>query len=176
MKKDINMKSAISSMKKIEDAKRYIKSSDDSCKTDATSWMLESLNERRQELTVEKDKYIKATQKLQNEINDVQKRSKVRTITVDQIVNTLIEIDNLLEIPVKAKEGLFVEVDVNAQNFPRAYKYTPESTHFYAAFSKGSWRVVDIRRETTLREKSRIVIHHTTESKNALIERFSCIE
>lgn len=176
MKKDINMKSAISSMKKIEDAERYIKSSNDSCKTNPTTWMLESLNKRRQELAVARDKYNTATQKLQDEINEVQKRSKVRTVTVDQIVNALIEIDNLLEIPVKAKEGLFVEVDVNAQNFPRAYKYTPESTHFYAAFSKGSWRVVDIRRETTLREKSRIVIHHTAASKEALIERFSCIE
>jgi hypothetical protein len=58
---------------------------------------------------------------------------KVRKITVQDIFDTTLDILawlNQYKIPLKVRKGLKFNVDIHAQVFPRAYKYTPESTHF----------------------------------------------
>lgn len=106
-------------------------------------------------------------------LDEAQGRAKVRTIKTTDIISALAEIEDTLSIRKKAMDGIRVEVDLNAQDFPNAYKYRPESTIFSALYKNGAWRVTDIGRYPTHRASCRISVIHTDASKNALIERFS---
>ena len=108
---------------------------------------------------------------IKNAIEDVEKMARVRTITAEKLIETLADIDKTLGISKKAKEGIKISVDINAQKFPRAYKGIPESTQFTAEFKGGSWRITGIKRAQC--RTARIVIEHTEASKAALIGRFT---
>lgn len=148
-------------------------------------WRSTSSNSYLSELTkarIEKEKNdalaaydaaIGSETKLAQILEDVQRRSKVRTIDVAAIIDSLVEIEDELDISKKAMEGITVHVDRNAQDFPSAYKYVPESTHFEAVYKNGSWRVTKVSRDVTLRARQRITITHTEESKAALLARFT---
>ena len=107
-------------------------------------------------------------------LTEVQKRCTARTISEDDIVRTLIEIEDDLKISKKAMDEIVAEVDINAQSFPSAYKYIPESTHFLARYKSGSWRLTRLGRNTTKSPKSAIRLLLTDAAKEALIKRFTC--
>lgn len=46
----------------------------------------------------------------------------------------------------KSMEGLTVRVDMNSQNFPKAYHGVPMSTQFVLTYKKRSWRFVRAER------------------------------
>jgi len=79
-------------------------------------------------------------------MDDAQGRATARTIDLDDILTAARRIENALNIPKKYLEGLVYSVDMNAQDFPRAYNYVPESTHFTLTYKNGTWRVSDIVR------------------------------
>lgn len=106
-------------------------------------------------------------------LDEVQKRCKARTICADGIVQALCFVEDELRISKKSMDGISVEIDLNAQHFPNAYKGIPDSTQFSARFKNGYWRVTDIRRAECRAPGRAYVIHHTDESKAALIERFT---
>ena len=106
-------------------------------------------------------------------LDEVQSKCKVRTINALDVVSALFTVEEKLDISKKALDGVSVCIDLNAQDFPNAYKFTPESTVFYATFKGGHWSVTDIRREQTHRPSRAYVITHTDASKAALIDRFS---
>lgn len=110
--------------------------------------------------------------KLQAELDAVQKRTTERNITIDDIVSALLEIEEKLSIPKKSMNGIRVFVDCNAQSFPNAYKYTPKSTQFWAVYRNGSWRVDEIARYKVCSPSFRVQVQHTEESKKALLKRF----
>lgn len=105
-------------------------------------------------------------------IKEAEGRASARTITAEEILSTLIRIEDDLHISKKAMNGINVTVDINSQSFPKAYKYTPESTHFSAEYKNGSWRLTDIYR-AECKSSFHIHIEHTEESKKAIIERLS---
>ena len=111
--------------------------------------------------------------KLQAELDYVQRRSRVRTITAEEIIRCLIDIEDELGVPKAAMEEITVDVDLNSENFPSAYKGRPESTQFCAIYRNGSWRITDIYRNYTRRFNQRVIVNHTETSKKALIDRFS---
>lgn len=83
-------------------------------------------------------------------IDEVQKRSKVRTISAYDIIDTCKDLDKLFEIvPKKHRDGITSEVDPNAQTFPGAYrrKGIPESTQFRLMYKNGTWRLTDVCRK-----------------------------
>ena len=43
-------------------------------------------------------------------------------------------------------KGISVTIDVNAQNFPATYSYTPESTIVKAVYKNCNWKITDIYR------------------------------
>lgn len=88
--------------------------------------------------------------KLDQIIKEAEGRATARTITVDDIVNALEEAEEyLLRLSTKKDSvGTIVFVDVNAQRFPRAYHYTPESTQFTAEVTKSGWKVTKVSRWT----------------------------
>lgn len=119
---------------------------------------------------------IEAARLLGAELDAVQARAKVRTVTPCEIVEALHDLQKHLDIPKKALEGVKVHFDLNAQAFPSAYKYTPESTHVSAEFKGGSWRVYDISREECRRPSFKFTVTHTDASRAALLQRFTAIE
>lgn len=117
-------------------------------------------------------KNANAMEKLKAELDLVQKRTTARNITVEDIVSALAEVESVLSIPKKSMDGIRVSVDCNAQSFPNAYKYIPESTQFFALYKNGSWRVYNFGRCRVCAPSRRIVIDHTEASKKALLSRF----
>lgn len=110
---------------------------------------------------------------IESALNEAQSKAKVRTITVDDIIYYLWKTEKTLNIPKSALDGVSVEIDPNAQNFPNAYKGMPESTIFTAIYKSGSWKIQSIRRDRTKSEKQQIVVNHTEASKKALIDRLT---
>lgn len=114
-----------------------------------------------------------AMQKINEELDIIQAKSRVRTITAKDVKEWLEHVERTLSITKKALDGVKVIIDPNAQEFPSAYKYTPESTQFTATFKNGSWRIENIERARCGKIHCRII--HTEESRAAIIERFSSI-
>lgn len=110
---------------------------------------------------------------IKSALNEAQSKAKVRTISVDDIIYYLWKAEEALSIPKSALNGVSVEIDPNAQNFPNAYKGIPESTIFTAIYKSGSWKIQNIRRDRTKSEKQQIVVNHTEASKKALIDRLT---
>ena len=109
------------------------------------------------------------------ELAKVQERAKARTISAERILLTLTDVEETLDIPKKAMNGITVTIDDNAQHFPNAYKGIPESTRFTATYKNG-WRVTDICRAPTRSPSNRVTVDHTDDSRAALIKRFTAWE
>lgn len=89
-------------------------------------------------------------EKLQAALDEVQKRCSARTIKAQDIVDVL----NEIKVPKKHLDGTKVYWD-GAEKFPNAYKYRPESTHWWAENVKGRWYVLGIDRGTCPNRSSR---------------------
>lgn len=87
--------------------------------------------------------------KIETAIAEAEGRATVRCVSFENIVSACDHIEKVLGIPKKYLEGVSYSVDLNAQNFPKAYKFTPESTHFVVEYSKGKWRLVKVQRDRT---------------------------
>lgn len=81
-------------------------------------------------------------------IEQAEGRSTARKITYKDIVRALEEVEeHITRFSTKTDAiGTVVHVDWNAQKFPNAYKYTPESTHFDAELKSGGWKITKIYR------------------------------
>ena len=106
-------------------------------------------------------------------IKNAEGRSRVRTIEPADIHEALTEIENALSIPKKYMKGVKCKVDANAQHFPSAYKYAPESTWFEAEYRSSGWFVTNIYRYKTAAPSERIHVYHTEESKAAVVKRLT---
>ena len=64
----------------------------------------------------------------------------------DELMGIIADInDRLNGINKNALDGTVVDYTF-AQKFPRAYKYTPDSTHFKLTYKRGEWRISGIGR------------------------------
>lgn len=109
------------------------------------------------------------TEKLLAAIVEAEGRATVRVITPDDISNAIIIIEKKLSIPKKYMDGVSAEVDYNAQQFPNAYKYTPESTFFDAINKKGIWYITSIYRGRTRGTSHAIAINLTDAAKAEML-------
>lgn len=106
-------------------------------------------------------------------LEEVQKRCSCRTITVEEVQNKLNEYFNELGISKKNMIGTIIkDCDLNAQSFPSAYKYTPESTHISAEYKSKGWVITDIWRGKTNAPSKVIISELSTTAKEALIEKY----
>ena len=106
----------------------------------------------------------------------VQSRATARTIAPADMVNALAAVEKRLGISKKALEGCRVDIDVNAQTFPRAYEYTAESTQFGAVYMHGGWRVTYVGRNKCNGPSRRYVVDLTDAAKTAIIDRCTVFE
>ena len=107
-------------------------------------------------------------------IAEAQGKARERTISAISVILALSQVERTLDIPRSRLDGIRVDADLNAQAFPRAYKYPAMSTAFTAKYRNGSWRLTDVERRYC-RRSPKIAITHTEQSKEALIDRFSAM-
>lgn len=112
-----------------------------------------------------------AYKKLSAELAEVQKRCTARTISPWDIIAEVDDLKNTLNVSIKALEGIRAEIDTHAQKFPNAYKYTPESTHYFIEVIKGSFYVTEIKRSRT--RTNVYEVYHTQNSAAAIVARFT---
>lgn len=166
LKKEINTKELMNKYEKLYFADSDIKSVNNHPDIYSTK--------RKQELfenykTAKKD-FEAAAEKLTDAIIAAEGRSRERTITAFDICSILQKYTRKLDITKKAMEGTKITVNINAQSFPKAYKYTPMSTKFKAEFRGGSWRITDIYRDEC--GEVRVNSQLSEEAKNAAFEKF----
>ena len=106
------------------------------------------------------DKAIKITnvEKITEAIKAAEGRATVRTITHAEMIDAISTVERKLSIPKKYLDGISITVDYNAQSFPNAYKYLPESTHFDAINKKGIWYITAVYRAGTRGRSNAIAI------------------
>ena len=117
------------------------------------------------------DQLEKSSETLVKALEDAQKKCSARTISAHEICEELLFIDSKLNLPKKYMEGIEIYVDLNAQNFPNAYKYRPESTVFTAIYKRGEWQLTGIYRATTRRANHGHEIILTPEAKEQLLNQ-----
>ena len=87
--------------------------------------------------------------KLYDEIEKAEgPRVKERRLKVWLMIKVMDEFQNRLDqlMYKKDQNGIEVRIDVNAQHFPGAYKWAPESTVFWAKKTASGWYLADVKR------------------------------
>lgn len=89
------------------------------------------------------------TEAINTAIAEVEGLATARTITATDIQDAVEYIEKGLTglMPKNKWQKLRFAVDPNAQSFPAAYKYTPESTQFVLERGSKDWFVVKIERD-----------------------------
>lgn len=113
-------------------------------------------------------------EKIEKMIKAAEGRATTRLLTWKDIQQAIQNVEIHLGIAKKDLVGVYVDVDVNAQDFPNAYKYTPHSTQFTMVRKKSGWDLVSVERYTTRRPNSRYIVELTEEAKAAIIRKMSC--
>lgn len=112
------------------------------------------------------------TVSLNDTIREIEGKATVRTLNAIEICKGIAEVEKQLQgITKKAMKGVRFGYDVNAQRFPKAYKYAPMSTIFIAEFDGKEWRIISIYRGKCDSVKCNISM--TDEAKKAVIENIS---
>ena len=111
--------------------------------------------------------------KISRMIVEAEGKASVRTITYEDILRDINEVESEIAISKKTMLGVSVDVDHHAHNFPAAYKYPPVSTHYTIIRMTRGWDLVRVSRETTRREGHRFSVTLTESAKTAIIKRLS---
>ena len=115
----------------------------------------------------------KRIDKLEAALAEEQARCTAHTISAQEILDKLEEIDKYVGISKASMVGVKVECDLNAQSFPSAYKYTPESTWFKAERRASGWFITDISRYRTASPTVGTHIILTDTAKQAVMDRMA---
>lgn len=113
--------------------------------------------------------------KIEKALDEVQKRCTARTIDYFDIVHELKAVINQLcfVCTKKGLENTSVWIDVNGQNFPNAYKFSPESTQFRALYLKGKWRLMYIGRDFCKSYAQRWEVSLSETAKQCILDSYS---
>ena len=136
-------------------------------------WSEQTLADLRKDMESLETEHNEKLAKLQAELDAVQKTSRVRTISTLGIIRCLTYVEDHLGISKRAMDGIVVEVDDNAQHFPKSYKGRPESTWFRAEYRKGSWRITAIWRGDTEKSGNGYSIRLTETARAALLAKYT---
>ena len=108
-------------------------------------------------------------EKLAAAIKEAEGKATARTVTVADIKKILDKVD---VVPKKYMDGTTVRYD-GAQQFPSAYRYRPESTHFSAENVKGKWYVTNIYRDTCPDRLVNTHVNYSDAAKEKILENAS---
>ena len=111
----------------------------------------------------------KNTWRISDAIKEAEGRAKERTLIWPDLFMAIKIIEDKLDIPKVAMTGIKVDVDVHAQKFPNAYKYTPMSTHAIIEKTKAGWKLTNVSRDICRTKQFEVTL--TEAAKHALIKR-----
>ena len=113
--------------------------------------------------------------KIEKALDEVQKRCSARTIDFNDILAELNAVDKQFSTVCtkKAFEGTEVLIDVNGQNFCRAYKFSAYSTQFRAVYLKRKWRIMYIGRDICKSYNQRWHIILSDTAKECILHEYS---
>jgi len=111
--------------------------------------------------------------KIEKMIAEAEGRATARTLIFDDIIFDIKEIEKKLGIKKKDMIGIKACVDTNAQDFPKAYKYRPESTHYTMIRKANGWDLKTVERNTTRREGHAYELELPKHTKLAIIKSMS---
>lgn len=118
--------------------------------------------------------FADATSALTEELNTIQRKCSARCVTAENIIEALCDICANLGISKASMNGIKAVVNLEAQHFARAYKYTPESTWFTATYKRGQWEITGIYRDVCTTSKGSLTL--TEEAEKAIISRATRIQ
>jgi hypothetical protein len=115
------------------------------------------------------------TEKIQTMLDEVQKRSKVRTITAADVTEAVERVERqMLHIAKKNMDGVEFTADMNAQSFPGAYKGRPESTLIHVVNKRGVWYLSSAYRDDTKGPTVAYEVKLTDTAKAAILAKVEC--
>lgn len=125
-----------------------------------------------------KEAFADAAAPVTSALDAVQKRCTARTITAMDIVQAIKEVEERLNLISTKTDaiGTIADVDINAQDFPNAYKFTPESTLITLERKSSGWVLKYIERNRCKSRANHIVLTLTEATKAHMAERVSRIE
>ena len=115
---------------------------------------------------------IENTEKLEGALKEVQGKATARTIDVDRILSVLKYVEKRLGIGKTALKGTKVHF-TGAEKFAKAYRFTPESTHFEAEHNGKTWFVTSITRDTCPQRQDAIDVALSDTAKDAVLKSLS---
>ena len=104
-------------------------------------------------------------------IKEAEGRATARTITAMDVNSAAEKITRRLNISKTALKGVSAHVDPWAQDFPRAYKYTPESTQFDLIYTGSGWALVNVDRDRTHGARNAAQIRLTDAARAAVLDK-----
>ena len=104
-------------------------------------------------------------------IKSAEGRATARTITAQQVIDELAGITAGLGIAKKTLVGAEISMDLNAQAFPRSYKWTAQSTILRAEYKTAGWTVTDVRRGDTRKPANRVDLTLPAAAEQAILDR-----
>lgn len=108
-------------------------------------------------------------------LKDAQKRARERLVSAEEIIeDTYDELQHFKMSGVCKKNmaGSIITYLPGAENFPRAYKYTPQGTYFTIEFSKTGAYLIDIGRDDCSRESYGRRVNLTDTAKMDIIKNW----
>lgn len=105
-------------------------------------------------------------------IKEAEGRATVRTITYEKIAMACKTIENQLGIPKKYMKDVSAYVDINAQDFPNAYRFIPQSTQFRVYYTGKDWKLTSIYRDKTERLNGMFRLNLTPDAEKAILAQY----
>lgn len=110
---------------------------------------------------------------IEQELENVQRRCTARLINYNCIDSMSKKLKKYYGLSNKDLNGCKFIIDLHAQTFPSAYKYTPNSTKIILEFKNSYWKIIDIFRAETNRENGVVEAHLTEQAQKTIIEHFT---
>ena len=170
--KPINLKNMLKAEKQVEICESALRSA----KTFQDRWPQDVLK-AEEKLAHAREEYAMAILPVISALDDVQKRAKTRTIDDWSICQAIKEIEERLDIISSKTDaiGTIAEVDYNAQHFPNAYKFTPESTQITLVKKSSGWTLTSIQRNKCKSPANKIILTLTEATKEHMADHVSKI-
>lgn len=111
-------------------------------------------------------------EKIQQAIDKAEGKARERKITAAELIKAAEKLNKKLGIAPAHMRGVRAKLDINAQDFPNAYKYIPESTIAFLEHTGRAWALVDVRRDSAEIANRAARIELTDEAREWILKRF----
>ncbi len=111
-------------------------------------------------------------EKIQRAIDEAEGKARERKVTAEKLIACAEKMDKKLGIAPAHLKGVTARVDINAQDFPNAYRYIPESTVATFEHTGRAWALIDVKRDRTDIASKAVRLNLTDEAREWIVRRF----